>query len=119
MKTALIAIAVLSLSGGAAFAQNQQMPASPTQAAPGTSYSGTGNGALPPATTGTPRAGALDSPNGTAEMAAARAKIEAAGFSSVKGLSRGTDGTWTGRGTKNGVEVAVALDTSGHVMMQQ
>lgn len=119
MRKILIAAAtVLSLSGAAAYAQNAHMPSGATNAPPGTSYSGTGSGALPPSTTGTPRAGALDSPNATAETAAVRSKLQAAGFSDVKGLSRHPDGTWTGRGVKNGVEVAVGLDPAGNVMVQ-
>ncbi len=118
MKTALIAVAILSLSGAAAFAQNAPMPTGPANGAPGTSYSGTGSSTLPPSTAGTPQPGALDSGNATAELAATRAKIESAGFSNVQGLSRSPDGTWRGRGTKNGVEVAVSLDTAGHIMTQ-
>jgi hypothetical protein len=118
MKKALIAatVAVIGLSG-AAYAQNQ-MPSGASNPPPGTSYSGSGSSALPPSTTGTPRAGAVDSTNVTGAQAAAQSKIEAAGFSNVKGLTRSMDGTWTGRGVKNGVEVAVSLDTSGNVMTQ-
>ncbi len=117
-RTLIVAATLLSLSGAVAYAQNTRMPSGATNAPPGTSYSGTGSDALPPSTTGTPRAGALDSPNATAETAAVRSKLQAAGFSDVKGLSRRPDGTWTGRGVKNGVEVAVGLDPSGNVMVQ-
>jgi hypothetical protein len=118
MKTTLLAtVAILGLSG-AAYAQNAPMAPGATNPPPGTSYSGTESGALPPSTTGTPRAGALDSPNQTAGLAGARAQIEAAGFSNVKGLSHQPDGTWRGRAVKNGVEVAVILDPSGQVMVQ-
>ena len=118
MKSTLIAtIAIFGLSA-VAYAQNAPMEPGATNAPPGTSYPGTGSGALPPPTTGTARPGALDSPNGTAGMAGARAQIEAAGFNDVKGLSHHTDGTWRGRAVKNGVEVAVVLEPSGQVMVQ-
>jgi hypothetical protein len=117
-RTLIFAATILSLSGAVAYAQNAPMPSGATNAPPGTSYSGTGTGALPAPTTGTARPGALDSSNATAETAAVRSKLNAAGFSDVKGLSRHPDGTWTGRGVKNGVEVAVGLDPSGNVMVQ-
>ncbi len=116
-STLLAAVAVVGLSA-TAWAQNAPMSPGATNAPPGTSYSGTGSDALPPSTTGTPRAGALDSPNQTAGMAGARAQIEAAGFSNVKGLSHHTDGTWRGRAVKNGIEVAVILDPACGVTVQ-
>ncbi|HEY6984316.1 hypothetical protein [Reyranella sp.] len=118
MKTTLIAAAAILGLSGAAYAQNAPMKPGATNPPPGTSYSGTGSGALPPSTTGTPSSGALDSQNQTAGMAGARSQIEAAGFSNVKGLSHHTDGTWRGRAVKNGVEVAVVLEPSGQVMVQ-
>ncbi|MBS0222219.1 MAG: hypothetical protein JSR91_15915 [Proteobacteria bacterium] len=118
MKSTLIAAAAILGLSGAAYAQNAPMQPGASNPPPGTSYSGTGSSELPPPTTGTPRAGALDSPNGTAGMAGARAQIESAGFTNVKGLSHHTDGTWRGRAVKNGVEVAVVLDPSGRVMVQ-
>jgi hypothetical protein len=118
MKSTLTAaVAILGLSA-AAYAQNAPMEPGATNAPPGTSYPGTGSGALPPSTTGTARPGALDSPNATAGMAGARAQIEAASFTNVKGLSHHTDGTWRGRAVKNGVEVAVVLEPSGQVMVR-
>lgn len=118
MKTTLIAAAAIMGLAGAAYAQNAPMKPGATNPPPGTSYSGTGSPALPPSTTGTPRAGALDSPNQTAGLAGARAQIEAAGFSDVKGLSHHPDGTWRGRAVRNGIETAVILEPSGRVVMQ-
>ncbi len=118
MKTALIAAAAILALSGAAYAQNAPIKPGATNPPPGTSYSGTGSAALPSSTTGTPRAGALDSQNQTAGLAGARSQIESAGFSDVKGLSQQPDGTWRGRAVKNGVEVAVVLDPSGRVMVQ-
>ncbi|SJZ83654.1 hypothetical protein SAMN02745126_02497 [Enhydrobacter aerosaccus] len=119
MKTTLTiaAAGILALSG-AALAQNAPLKPGATNPPPGTSYSGTGSPALPPSTTGTPRAGAIDSQNQTAGLASARAQIESAGFTDVKGLSQQSDGTWRGRAVKNGVEVAVVLDPAGRVMVQ-
>jgi len=117
MKTAIIALAVLGLSG-AAYAQNQTPTGGPSNGPAGTGYQGTGSAALPSSTTGTPSATALDGPNATAETAATRAQLESAGFSDVKGLSRTPDGVWTARAVKHGVEVAVSIDAAGHIMSQ-
>lgn len=54
----------------------------------------------------------------TAAEAAARSKIEAAGYSSVKGLTMAPDGTWRGIAMRNNVEVAVAINSGGQVMSQ-
>ncbi len=121
MKKSLIALVVAGLAGPA-FAQNSQMNnPGPTQAPPGSSnYGGStiGTGVLPPSTTGTARPQALDSNTVSAAEQAARTKIEQAGFTGVKGLSRSSDGTWSGRAVRNGVEVAVVLDAAGNVMTQ-
>ncbi|MBS0540450.1 MAG: hypothetical protein JSR47_16920 [Proteobacteria bacterium] len=116
IATALTAIAVIGLST-AAFAQNAPMPSGASNPPPGTSHS-PGTSALPPSTTGTARAGALDSSNTTGAQAAAQEKFKEAGFSDVKGLSRSTDGSWSGRAVKNGVEVGVVMDTSGKIAVQ-
>jgi len=116
MKTALIAILALGVAG-AAYAQNAQMPAGPTNPPPGTSYSGTGNPNLPPSTTGTAKPNALN-PNASGAEAAARYKFEQAGFHDVKGLSRSPDGIWSGRAVKGGVEMAVSMDAAGNVAVQ-
>jgi hypothetical protein len=117
MKTAMIALLALGISG-AAYAQNAQMPAGPTNPPPGTSYSGQGNNPyLPPSSTNTAKPNALN-PNASGAEAAARYKFEQAGFHDVKGLSRSTDGVWSGRAVKNGVEVAVSMDAGGNIAVQ-
>ena len=113
MKTTLIALLAMSVAG-AAYAQNAQMPAGPTNPPPGTSYSGTQNPYLPPSTTGTAKPNALN-PNASSAEAAARYKFEQAGFHDVKGLSRTPDGVWSGRAVKNGVEIAVSMDAAGNI----
>ena len=117
MKTALIAILAVGVAG-AAYAQNAQMPAGPTNPPPGTSYGGAGNNPyLPPSTTGTAKPGALNS-NASSAEAATRYKFEQAGFHDVKGLSRSPDGVWSGRAVKGGVEMAVSMDAAGNIAVQ-
>ena len=113
----VVALAVIGLSG-AAFSQNAQLPGGATTAPPGTTHGNTGSSILPESTTGTPKAGALDSTSVSGAQAAAQSKFQEAGFSNVKGLSRTTDGTWTGRAVKNGVEVGVAMAPDGRITTQ-
>lgn len=113
----LIAVAVLGMST-AAFAQNAQLPGGATNPPPGTTSNNTGSGVLPESTTNTPKAGALDSTSVSGAQAAAQSKFQEAGFTNVKGLSRSTDGTWTGRAVKNGVEVGVAMAPDGRISTQ-
>jgi hypothetical protein len=112
--TALVVLALIGTSTSA-LAQNAQLPGGATNAPPGTTSNNSGTSALPESTTNTPRPGALDATNVTAGQAAAQSKFKDAGFSDVKGLSRSTDGTWSGRGVKNGVEVGVMMDASGNI----
>jgi hypothetical protein len=117
MKAAVIAILAVGVAG-AAYAQNAQMPAGPTNPPPGTSYEGRGNNPyLPPSTTGTAKPNALN-PNASGAEAAARYKFEQAGFHDVKGLSRSPDGVWSGRAVKGGVEMAVSMDAAGNIAVQ-
>jgi protein CpxP len=117
----LIALATVGVLGGvasSAFAQSNQMPSGPTNAPPGTARSGTAIPDLPPSTTGTASPGALNSTSTTGAEAAAKTKIEAAGYSNVKGLTRSPDGTWSGRAVKDGVEIAVSMDADGRIAQQ-
>lgn len=113
----LVALAVVGTSISA-FAQNAQMPGGATNPPAGTTSNNTGSSVLPESTTNTARPGSLDSTSVSGAQAAARTKFQEAGFSNVKGLSRSTDGTWTGRGVKNGVEVGIAMDTGGNITTQ-
>jgi hypothetical protein len=113
----LLAVAVVGASG-AAFAQNAPLAGGATNPPPGTTHNSTGTPLLPQSTTGTAKPGALDSSNVSGAQAAARSKFEEAGFNNVKGLSRSTDGVWSGRGVKNGVEVGIAMDSSGRITTQ-
>jgi hypothetical protein len=59
----------------------------------------------------TPPAGATTSTS----PAAAKAQIEASGYTGVKALKRQEDGSWQARAMKNNVEVAVSVDGRGNV----
>lgn len=112
----MLALALAGASG-AAFAQNAPLSGGATNPPPGTSHS-TGTPLLPESTTGTAKPSALDSANTSGAQAAAKTKFEEAGFNNVKGLSRSTDGVWSGRAVKGGVEVGVAMDPSGRITTQ-
>ena len=114
--TGLLAVAIVGASG-AAFAQNAPMSGGATNAPAGTTNGNASTPLLPESTTNTAKPGAIDA-NATGAQAAARTKFEEAGFSNVKGLSRSTDGVWSGRGVKGGVEVGVAMDSSGRITTQ-
>ena len=111
------ALMVFGISS-AAFSQNAQMPGGATNPPPGTTSNNTGSSVLPGSTTSTPRPGALDSTGVSGAQAAVQSKFNEAGFSNVKGLSRTSDGTWTGRGVKNGVEVGIAMAPDGKITTQ-
>ncbi|CAN5276023.1 hypothetical protein BH10PSE6_BH10PSE6_19640 [soil metagenome] len=119
MKTisGLVALAIVGTSISA-FAQNAPMTGGATNPPPGTTGSNTGSTLLPESTTNTARPGALDSTSVSGAQAAAQVKFQEAGFNNVKGLSRTTDGVWTGRGVKNGVEVNIAMDSGGNITTQ-
>ncbi|TAJ89895.1 hypothetical protein [Reyranella sp.] len=106
MKNTLATIAMIAATGvaGIAYAQITQ-PAQPGTALPG----GTSN----------PRTGLpTTTPNATAGEAAAKAQLEARGYTGVKQLTRDTAGNWTGKAMRNNVELAVTLDTAGNVKEQ-
>jgi hypothetical protein len=71
-----------------------------------------------PPTTGTsttPAAPPAGMP-GTAQTAtSARTQIEASGYINIKELKRRDDGSWQAVATKNDVEVAVSVDSTGSV----
>lgn len=102
-------------AAGIANAQSGTMTPSTPSPAPG----GMPSTSMPPSATNTPSPSALSPSTTTAAEAAARSKIEAAGYSSVKGLTMAPNGTWRGIGMRNNVEVAVSIDSSGQVMAQQ
>jgi hypothetical protein len=94
VRNALITLALISVASSAYAQTGSQMPSGSSAPPPGTTTPGTMTAPMPPSTTNTARPGALDSTNVTAAEAAARAKIQSAGYSDIKGLTRATDGTW-------------------------
>ena len=50
--------------------------------------------------------------------AAAKAQIEARGYSGVKSLTRDTAGNWAAKAMRDNVEVAVILEPSGNIREQ-
>jgi hypothetical protein len=56
--------------------------------------------------------------NPSAAEAAAKAALEAKGYSGVKNLTRDPAGNWAGKAMKNNVEIAVILEPSGNVREQ-
>jgi hypothetical protein len=116
MKTTLIALALI---GAAGIAHAQTGTSTPSTPSPGSvPQPGMPSTSVPPSATNTPSPSALNPSTTTAAEAAARSKIEAAGYSSVKGLTMAPDGTWKGIGMRNNVEVAVSIDSSGRVAQQ-
>ena len=57
-------------------------------------------------------------PNASAAEAAAKAQLEARGYSGVRSLSRDPAGNWMAKAIRNNVEVAVILEPSGNVREQ-
>jgi hypothetical protein len=95
MKRTLIALALVAASAGVASAQSSVDP----NLAPGAN----------------PKGMKADS-NATAEHAAVKAKLEAAGFHGVHNLTRTPDGTWTGRAMRNNLDIAVQMDINGNII---
>ncbi len=103
MKKALLAIALIAVTGAAGGAMAQNAPVAPRT-----------NDMK-----STPDQGHISStPSTSAAEAAAAEQIRAKGFTGVKGLSRDTTGTWRGLAIQNGQEVAVALDPAGNLTVQ-
>ena len=117
MMKIILALALIGAAGVAHAQTGTTTPTSPSPS-PGIPATGLPSTSVPPSATNTPSPGALNPSTTTAAEAAARSKIEAAGYSGVKGLTRAPDGTWRGIGMRNNVEVAVSIDASGRVMAQ-
>ncbi len=111
-------IALIGASG-VAFAQSGTTTPSTPSPSPGMPSTNMPSTSMPPSATNTPSPSALNPSTTTAAEAAARSKIEAAGYSGVKGLTMAPNGTWRGIGMRDNVEVAVSIDSSGQVMATQ
>ncbi|MDB5487219.1 MAG: hypothetical protein JWQ58_934 [Reyranella sp.] len=71
-----------------------------------------------PPTTGTsttPAAPPAGMPGSAQTATSARTQIEASGYTNIKDLKRKDDGSWQAKATKNDVEVAVSVDSTGSV----
>ncbi len=95
MKRTLLAIALVAASGSIAVAQTSIDP----NLAPGQN----------------PKGITMDS-NTTAQTAAVKSKLEAAGYTGVHDLKLMPNGTWTGRAMRNNLEIAVQLDLNGNIV---
>ena len=68
---------------------------------------------LPPSVASRPPETAIASP--AIDSAAAKAAIEACGYSEVSVLAPGTDGTWRAKAYKGATEVQLTVDGTGRV----
>lgn len=98
----------LILAAGVAHAQ-MQAPSTPTGRAVDSAPGGTSN-----PTTNLPRPPS----NPSAAEAAAKAQLEAKGYSGVRTLTRDPAGNWSAKAMRNNSEVAVVLEPNGNVREQ-
>jgi hypothetical protein len=107
MNRTLVALALIA-AAGVAHAQ-MQAPSTPGGRAMDSMPGGTSN-----PNTGLPRT----SSNATAAEAAAKAQLEAKGYTGVKSLSRDMAGNWAAKAMRDNIEVAVILEPNGNVREQ-
>ncbi len=81
---------------------------------PGTTSGGATTPSVTPPSVTAPNTANLPAPNAEGS-AAARARIEADGYSNVQGLNRGADGKWRGQATRGGARVGIVVDANGSV----
>jgi hypothetical protein len=107
MKLTLITLALIA-AAGVAHAQ-MQAPSTPGGRAQDSMPGGTSN----------PSTALPKSPsNASAAEAAAKAQLEAKGYSGVRSLTRDQAGNWAAKAMRNNVEVAVILEPNGNVREQ-
>jgi hypothetical protein len=107
IRTTLVTLALIT-AAGVAHAQ-MQAPSTPGGRAMDSMPGGTSN----------PRTDFPKTPsNASAGEAAAKAQIEARGYSGVKSLTRDTAGNWAAKAMRDNVEVAVILEPSGNIREQ-
>jgi hypothetical protein len=107
MRTTLGALALIA-AAGVAHAQ-MQAPSTPE---------GRDSRSMPGATSNPNTALPMSPSNPSAAEAAAKAALEAKGYSGVKSLTRDMAGNWAAKAMRNNVEVAVILDPAGNVREQ-
>lgn len=107
IRTTLATIALIG-AAGVAHAQ-MQAPSTPD---------GRDSRSMPGATSN-PNTGFPTTPsNASAAEAAAKASLEAKGYTGVKSLTRDPAGNWAAKAMRNNVEVAVILEPSGTIREQ-
>jgi hypothetical protein len=107
MNRTLVTLALIA-AAGVAHAQ-MQAPSTPGGRAMDSMPGGTSN----------PNTGLPKTPsNATAAEAAAKAQLEAKGYTGVKSLSRDPAGNWAAKAMRNNAEVAVILEPSGNIREQ-
>jgi hypothetical protein len=107
-RTLAIAAVAMITAAGVAHAQ-MQAPNTPGGRAMDSMPGGTSN-----PNTALPKT----SPNASAAEAAAKAQLEASGYSGVKSLTRDPAGNWAAKAMRDNVEVAVILEPSGRIREQ-
>jgi len=107
MNRTLVTLALIA-AAGVAHAQ-MQAPSTPGGRAMDSMPGGTSN-----PNTGLPKT----SSNATAAEAAAKAQLEAKGYTGVKSLSRDMAGNWAAKAMRDNIEVAVILEPNGNVREQ-
>ena len=107
-RTLAIAAVAMLTAAGVAHAQ-MQAPSTPGGRDGNSMPGGTSN-----PNTGLPKT----SSNPSAAEAAAKAQLEAKGYSGVKSLTRDPAGNWAAKAMRDNVEVAVILEPSGNVREQ-
>jgi hypothetical protein len=107
IRTTLATLALIT-AAGVAHAQ-MQAPSTPGGRAIDSMPGGTSN-----PSTGLP----TTSPNASAAEAAAKAQLEAKGYTGVKSLTRDPAGNWAAKAMRDNVEVAVILEPSGNIREQ-
>ena len=108
MKRALAIALALIATAGVAHAQ-MQAPSTP---------GGRANDSMPGGTSNPSTNFPKTPSNASAAEAAAKAQLEARGYSGVKSLTRDTAGNWAAKAMRNNVEVAVILEPSGNIREQ-
>jgi hypothetical protein len=107
MNRTLVTLALIA-AAGVAHAQ-MQAPSTPGGRAMDSMPGGTSN-----PNTGLPKT----SSNATAAEAAAKAQLEAKGYTGVKSLTRDMAGNWAAKAMRDNIEVAVILEPNGNVREQ-
>ncbi len=119
MKRTLLTLALVAAAGTAG-AQTVNPPSvggatvTPPPVGSGSVTTPSANPGVTPPSVTAPNTAKLPAAN-AAGSAAARARIEADGYSNVQGLTRGPDGKWRGQATRGNARVGVTVDANGRV----